>query len=58
MESIEKLIYDETKVRLEEMGGKDYIFPEKADKKDAIAIVSSIVVCVILIGLCMVGVIK
>lgn len=55
--SIEELIYEETEQRLREMGAKDYVFPKKADKKDAIGIVALIGISVLLIILCMTGVI-
>ena len=55
--TIEELIYEETDQRLKEMASPDYVFPEKADKKDAIGIVVSIAVCLLLIILCMVEVI-
>lgn len=56
--SIEELIYKETDQRLKEMKEPEYIFPEKADIKDAIGILCSIGVCILLIILCMVGVIN
>ncbi|MBQ0026111.1 MAG: hypothetical protein KBS79_01890 [Lachnospiraceae bacterium] len=55
--SIEELIYEETEQRLKEMSAPDYQFPEKADKKDAIAIVIGICVSLLLIVLCMTEVI-
>lgn len=58
MQTIEEMIYEETEMRLNEMRKDDYIFPEKADKKDAIAIIVSIAICSVLIILCMIGVIK
>lgn len=57
MESIEELIYKETKSRLKEMESKNYKFPNQAGKGDAVKIVSAISVCIILIVLCMAGVI-
>ena len=56
--NIETLIYEETDQRLKEMGEKDYQFPQKADKIDAIGIIASISVCALLIILCMTGVIS
>ena len=56
--SIEELIYEETDLRLKQMASPDYVFPEKADKKDAIGILVSIGVCLLLIILCMTGVIE
>lgn len=56
--SIEELIYEETEERLKEMASPDYQFPEKADRKDAIGILLTIGVCLVLIILCMVGVIE
>lgn len=58
MKTIEQIINDETKLRLDEMSKADYVFPQTADKKDFVAIVLSIAVCILLIGLCMIGVIK
>jgi hypothetical protein len=55
--SIEELIYEETDVRLKEMGAPDYKFPKQFNKADVIGIVASIVICLILIVLCMTGVI-
>ena len=55
--SIEELIYEETDQRLKEMASPDYEFPKKADKNDAIGIIASIAVCLVLIILCMTGVI-
>lgn len=55
--SIEELIYEETDQRLKEMAAADYPWPQKADKTDAIAIVSGIAVSLFLIILCMAGVI-
>ena len=55
--SIEELIYEETDQRLKEMASPDYPWPHKADKKDAIAIVTGICVSLFLIILCMTGVI-
>lgn len=58
MNTIEQLIYDETKKRLEIMESEEYSFPEEANRKDAVIIISSIILCIALIGLCMIGVIK
>lgn len=55
--SIEELIYEETDQRLKEMAASDYPWPEKADKKDAIAIAAGIGISLLLIILCMTGVI-
>ena len=55
--SIEELIYEETDQRLKEMGAEDYVFPEKADKKDFIGIAAAVAVCIVLIVLCMTEVI-
>ena len=55
--TIEELIYEETDQRLKEMGAPDYKFPKKADKNDAIAIITGIGISLILIILCMTGVI-
>lgn len=55
--SIEELIYEETDQRLKEMAAPDYPWPQKADKKDAIAIIAGIGFSLLLIALCMTGVI-
>lgn len=55
--SIEELIYEETEKRLQEMAAPDYVFPEKADRKDLIGIVTAAGVCLCLIILCVTGVI-
>ena len=39
------------------MASPDYVFPEKADKKDVIGIAAAIGVSILLIVLCMTGVI-
>lgn len=54
---IGRIIDEETEKRLVEMQDPNYEWPEKADKKDAIAIVLLIVICIVLIVLCMTGVI-
>lgn len=54
---IGKLIDEETERRLAIMEADDYEWPEKADKKDAVAIVGIIIVCLALIVCCMTGVI-
>lgn len=56
--TIDELIYEETDQRLKEMASPEYVFPEKADRKDAIGILASIGVCLLLIILCMTGVIE
>lgn len=55
--TIEELIYEETDQRLKEMASPDYPWPRKADKKDAIAIITGISISLLLIILCMTGVI-
>lgn len=55
--TIEELIYEETDKRLKEMETPEYKFPNTADKKDAVGIITAIVVCIVLILLCMIGVI-
>lgn len=55
--SIEELIYEETDERLKEMASPDYRFPRKINKKDIIAIIASIAICLLLIVLCMTEVI-
>ena len=51
------MIYEETDKRLKEMASPDYVFPEKADKKDVFGIAAAIGVSILLIVLCMTGVI-
>ncbi|MBE6027388.1 MAG: hypothetical protein E7227_02135 [Clostridiales bacterium] len=55
--TIEEVIYEETKKRLAEMQEPDYEFPAKMDRRDLIAILTSMGVCAVLMALCMVGVI-
>ena len=55
--TIEEVIYEETDKRLKQMAAPDYQFPKKADKKDAIGIIASCAVCLLLIVLCMLEVI-
>ena len=57
-ESVETVIYEETKKRLKEMSDPSYVFPKKANKKDAYAIIAGISISLILIILCMTGVIN
>lgn len=57
-QSIEELIYNETKNRLAVMEKPDYEFPESITKVDVIAIVAGIIICLLLIALCMMGVIQ
>jgi len=57
-QSIEELIYNETKHRLAIMEKPDYEFPKSITKVDVIAIVAAIVICLLLIVLCMMGVIQ
>jgi sensor c-di-GMP phosphodiesterase-like protein len=57
-QSIEELIYNETKNRLAIMEKPDYEFPESITKVDVIAIVAGIVISLLLIALCMMGVIQ
>lgn len=56
--SIQDLISEETKRRLDIMSSEDYKFPEKITKTDILLIVSIISVCAVLIALCMLGVIE
>ena len=56
-QDINELIVLETEKRLEIMQSRDYVFPEKITNYDWIVLILLIVVCVLLIGLCMVGVI-
>lgn len=55
---IEKMIEEETKVRLDIMEKPDYVFPSKINKWDWTVLVGSIVVSAVLIVLCMIGVIE
>ncbi|AET68015.1 hypothetical protein Desor_2444 [Desulfosporosinus orientis DSM 765] len=57
-QTIEELIYNETKRRLELMEQADYEFPKTIGKGDVLAIIVSITVCILLIALCMIGVIQ
>ncbi|POO87383.1 hypothetical protein C1H57_25450 [Clostridium sp. 2-1] len=57
-QSIEELIYNETKKRLAIMEKPDYEFPKGITKADVIAITAGIVLCLLLIALCMTGVIQ
>ena len=55
--NIGKLITAETEKRLEKMSAADYVWPEKADRIDVIAVLAIVVICGILILGCMTGVI-
>lgn len=57
-EDIGKLIKEETEKRLKIMEDESYVYPEKADKKDYIAISLCVAASIALIVLCMMGVIK
>ena len=57
MESIEKLIYEETEKRLQIMEQPDYTFPERIHKADVIGIIAGVAGSIVLIALCMMGVI-
>lgn len=54
---IGKLIDEETERRLQIMQEPDYEWPTKAGKGNVVAIISSILVCLVLILLCMMEVI-
>ena len=56
--SIEELIKEETENRIKIMSDKDYVFHERINQKDYIAIILLIVICLVLIVLCMTGVIQ
>lgn len=58
MDSIEKLIYEETEKRLQAMEQPDYKFPETINTADIIGIVVGIAGSITLIVLCMMGVIS
>lgn len=55
--NIGKIIDEETERRLQIMQESDYEWPAKAGKGDIAVIISSIVVCIVLILLCIMGVI-
>ncbi len=57
-QSIEELIYDETKKRLTEMESGTYEFPKRITSSDKIAICTMLGISLLLIVLCMVGVIQ
>ena len=52
---IGRLIEEETEQRLRRMESPDYVFPPRATKRDAVAIVLIIAVCGLLILGCMTG---
>lgn len=54
--SIEELIEEETKKRLNDMESDDYQFPRRATIADAVCIIAGICISLILIILCMTGV--
>ena len=58
MDSIEKIISEETKKRLEIMEQPDYVFPEKMKKSDIVGIIAGVSGSILLIVLCMIGVIS
>ena len=55
--TIEELIADECRSRLGEMSSPQYEFPRKADRYDFISIICSVLACLLLILLCLLGVI-
>lgn len=55
-QDINELIVCETEKRLNIMQSSDYVFPDKITQYDWVVLISLIVICVLLIGLCMVGV--
>lgn len=57
MNNIEKIIYDETKKRLEIMADNNYKFPNSFTKIDWSIIIFLIIINIIFIMLCMIGVI-
>lgn len=57
MESIEKMIYDETEKRLAEMEKPGYVFPKTMGTADAIGVIASVAVSIVLIVLCVLEVI-
>ncbi len=57
-QTIDELIQEETENRLAEMASPDYEFPKKITKNDVIAMIALAVGSLVLIGLCMIGVIK
>ena len=54
---IEQLIYEETEHRLAIMEQPDYPFPSRFGRADAVGVVASVAVSVILLILCATGVI-
>lgn len=54
-QSIQEMIYEETQKRLKIMEDPGYEFPPRAGKLDAIGIIASIGICLLLIILCMTG---
>lgn len=56
--SIMENLYLETEKRLNQMGQKGYDFPKKITKTDIVLIAGMISISTLLIGLCMIGVIK
>jgi len=56
--SIVEGLYLETEKRLNQMEQTDYDFPKKITKMDVALIAGMISVSILLIGLCMIGVIK
>lgn len=57
-ETIEQLIYQETEKRLEIMQDKKYQFPGRINAYDILTIITSVIVCIILIVCCARGVIE
>lgn len=57
-QSIQEMIYQETERRLAIMADSHYEFPSRIGKWDITAIVISIITCIVLILLCMMGGIK
>ena len=55
--TIEELICEETELRLKEMSSPDYLFPERAGRRDAVGGAALAGACLVLILLCMTGVI-
>lgn len=56
--SIEEMIYEETKKRLDIMKSPDYVFPKRIATVDVAGIIGGVGISVVLILFCMLGVIK
>lgn len=57
-QGVDEIIQQETANRIEKMQSSDYKFPATITGVDVSIIVGSIIICILLIVLCMVGVIN